>query len=620
MGLVPSRVVAAALASVFSLVGSGCQDGPSAPAGPVSVANVQVSLQSAPLRGLEVPVGVVAFGGTGGARTLVEGVGAFARALGLPESPVPFAEVSEAARLGLRLKDGGAIDWTRPFRGVAVTIGEADVAGGGRTGYALAFAITDRDAFIAALPADRSERESGNAFAWDRLPGTPTRLYLNFVHDRAIISTHPGLFGRYGEFIERVVDAQVAAGLEVHVPVAALGRPAAETPDAARVRVRGVYTDLARGLGIDERLVAWGLDALGPWMAETESFSVRFEARGEGVKASTTWSPRPGTDLGRAMVALRADGAPTLTSRLPANADVVVWARVGPHTLVSHATPFGHGVASAYTVALRALEGPPASSLFAAAAGLMVRLHAPAAPPPEGLTAAVAGLVRASNGEAALAIVPATEGSTAIGLYGVADSKAAQTAQRSLVEAAVGSPAGSPPERGRWQLEALPRAFEAVGAQGSTLTLRPGAPDTAKGVKALAVELGHWTVATGATLGAFASGPQGRASVEALLGAPTSGGFAETPSARAAFDAAGPGAVFLIQAAPLQALTRPLLGGENPLAGLRAQRPTSAPAEGSRVSLWAAVEAGRLTATLDLPAAALRPLVDALGVRAISPR
>jgi hypothetical protein len=616
MGLVPSPVVAAALASALLFLAGGCQDGPSEPVGPVSVANVQVSLQSAPLRGLEVPAGVVAFGGTGGARTLIEGVGAFAVALGLPASPVPFAQVSEAARLGLRLKDGGAIDWTRPLRGVAVTIGEADVTGGGRTGYALAFAITDRDAFVAALPADRSEREGGNAFAWDRLPGTPTRLYLNFLHDRAIISTHPGLFGRYGEFVERVVDAQVAAGLEVHLPVAALRGPAAEAPDAARARVRGVFMDLARGLGLDERVVAAGLEVLSPWMTETESWSLRFEARGEGVRASTTWTPRPGSDLSRAMVALRPDGGPTLTARLPANADVVLWARLGPQALASHASAFGQGLASAFGAVLSALDGPPASSLIAAAMTLAGRLHGPSGAPPAGLSSAITALVRASSGEAALGIVPAAEGATAVGLYGVSNSTAAQAAQRSLVEAA----AAAPGARGGWQVEALPRAFEVDGVPGSTLTLRPGAPGTSKGVTALAAELGHWSIASGATLGALASGPQGRAAVEGLLGASVARGFAETPAARAAFEAAGPGAVFLFQAAPLQAVARPHLGGESPFAGLRAKLQSTSAVEVSRVSLWAAVEAGRLTAAVDLPAAALRPLVDALGVGAIPPR
>ncbi len=366
----------AALALALVLGFGGCAPQapePTLPAPPTQASTVQVTLQSAPLAGLDVPYGVVAFGGTGGVRALLEAVARLegqGATTGAQRTTVLDAQLQAA--LGLGRAD--LFDWTRPARFVAVDIPAADAVGGATVGLALVLGVRDAEAFAAALPSDRSTREGGNALAWTPRPGAPLRLFANFLRGRVVITTHPGLFGRYGEFVDRVLEAQVRVGFEAILPIAR------ESDGAALI-------ETARALHLDERW-ALGLVALTrPALPEVESLSLRLDPRDDDLNVRVAWAPRPGGPLPSAWAAARPATRMRVHTPVAGGGDTL-WTVAGPRQLQVARAALGAsaGPASALGDLVRSTHTAMADALAAAAQGspregerVLIRERAPSA-------------------------------------------------------------------------------------------------------------------------------------------------------------------------------------------------------------------------------------------------
>jgi len=311
----------AALALALALGAVGCAsettDAP-APAPPTLASTVQVTLQSAPLAGLEVPPGVVAFGGTGGVRALLEAI-ARLEGQGAANGAQRGAALDAQLQAALGLRTADLLDWTRPARFVAVDIPVADAVGGATVGLAIVLGVRDAEAFAAALPTDHSAREGGNALAWSPRPGAPLRLFANFLRGRVVLTTHPGLFGRYGEFVDRVLEAQVRVGFEAILPIA-------RESDGASI------VETARALHLDERW-ALGLVALTrSALPDVEAASLRLDPGDDALSVRLAWAPRSGGPLASAWAAAR----PATRMRISppsVRAGDALWTLAGPRQL-----------------------------------------------------------------------------------------------------------------------------------------------------------------------------------------------------------------------------------------------------------------------------------------------
>lgn len=563
-------IVLATATLLMALGGCGDKEKPGEPAAPKGE-KTQAQKQAA-ATALQAPPTVVVFGGTQDLQKTLQDLNALANQVAPGQIPPLDQMVAPALQGELRLKDASAVDAKKPLRFAVI-----DPKKHRRDPTALLIGITDKDAFVKALPDNKQENQGGNAWMYPRHEGDKRPIYINFVDGYAAVTRDEGIFPAHKDFLAQLAAADMPAPAVAYVEVDHLMALYGDQFKKNLAEIRKAAAEAAKatpGGGQQVEVVGAMFDWIAQAAGELDQAQVSLTRDAEGAQLRFAALPKAGSALAGNLTALKAPGRSGMLARLPADSVVAITADLDPKKMAE----MSEALTRAFVIA----------PIFGGD-------EAKAKPYADAMRQYLAAI----SGEMAFAVhgAPGGDGLAMSAVFGVTDAAAARTAQQKLA-----GMYGEPEMQGYYkqlgvQMELKAAAYKVGDVEVDIIQTGMGEmpPEAAPMADMLsAVMTQH--VAIGKDLGVIAYGEDAQKVIEMYLGGQAPGGLDKGPAIQRARKVAAPGEFMLISVNPIELGKRLKLGGMNPLAGTLAGIESK-----TGLTISSGVEGSTLHLVIDVP-------------------
>ena len=546
---------------------AGCKDDKKSET-EVAASKAKEVAPSGPIDALEVPDGVVFFGGTDNLLQLATKAGTVGGPLGTAAINGPQVAKGLADNLGVT--DTSVLALDKPLRFAVVDPKEA------KEPLTVIVATTDPKALPDKLPQNKKADVEGNAFSYENAGKT---FYLNFIDDYAVFSQDPKAFGKQKAFFVKLIGATVSAEGTAVVSVENASRIYATELDQSLEKMKSEIASQsqpgAAGLG---EMANW----VGSTAKEMKRCVISLGALADGGRISVTVTAKTGSDLDKTLASLGKREL-KLLDKLPADAPLAFVGAIDP----DKAGDLTRGLTA---WALQISLGDELQEKY---------------------VTAMKDYWKATTGEVAFAAhkVPGAEGLEVSALYGIRDAESARASQTLLRELYQDEKLKKTHEELGLTMTFEPAAYKVgdVPVDRIKTTFKEGAPgspaDLQKSLGPAAGLFGDMMnshIAIGPELGVMVYGEDGKGTVEAWLEGKMPGGFAQAAGVKRALENAAPGLFMVLYGAPVDVF-REMQQGNAGGANL--------PASKNGLAITAGAEKGTLHLVLDLPTEQVQALM-----------
>lgn len=563
------------LALAVCLLALGCSDKkpadkPEAKNGATAAASKGATPAPTPAKAtIEAPKTVLLYGGLNNAIQAADALTALSRQV-MPEAPALKDMIGGVLQQQFKLKTPAVLDLNKPVRFAVL-----DHKQFGRAPEALMVGITNDKAFADALPATgKAPNADGNAWTYLKYEGARQPVYVNFTGGFAVITRNKDIFPKHKDFFSALGAATLpetgAIMVEMEHVMAARGdlfkrnladlrKTIAQAGDAAKM---GGQMDAAN------KMLAWVESAA----AEVDTGALYLVTRPDGLKLDFRVNPKAGSKLSTTLAAFKATGRTDILGKLPANAPAFMTFNFDPKQA---AETFG-AISKAFSV------DPIFGGDMAKAKPYLDAMNQ---------------YMGATDGQMAMAAMPAATGMELISIFGVSDAKTVRAAQSTIAGMYTDPAAQAYYTKMGIKVNLEQKAYTVGGVPVDIIrTVMTNLPPEAAGMVGMMGDFFVQHIAIGEKLGVMAYGESGKTRVEAMLNGKVAGGLDNSAAVKRAIKEAAPGFSALGWINPIELAKGVKLGGMNPLAGLLADIKST-----SGLAISAGINAGSAQLVIDIP-------------------
>jgi len=488
---------------------------------------------------LKAPASVIAYGGTNGLmETLKKAHTLAGKVAPLPPPDQLGTQATQMVAGDLRLKDGKALDLTKPLRFAILDPKK-------HRDPLMLVGVKSKDALVASLPdMERKEKDQGNAYSYLKYKGSTQPVFVNFIDGFAVFTRDKGAFSSHKAFAEALAKANMPDLGAVYVEIDHVLAIFGDEFDQGIAQAKQTLTMVggsAPGANADQmKAFAAIFDWVGKAAREVDYVRLTVKADPDGARADLRIAAKKGSPLATTLAAFKSAGPHALLAKLPADAPFFASFSADPAGM----TKMMDLVSDAFVV------------------GPLFKGDAAKAKP---YIAAMRSYSASLDGQMAVA-AHGKDGLELSALMGLRDGKAAQAAQTKLAQMQKEPTAIEYYKEMGLQVDYKPDAYKIgdtpVAISKTTMT---NVPPAAAPMVALMSGFMTQHIAIGDKLGAIGYGELAKPTLEALLGGKLSG-LDKVPGVTRAMKNAADDAFMVMYVSPIEIAQRIKLGGMNTFA------------------------------------------------------